>query len=65
MVRDSVFGPARIVGEGLATGATIEDIESWPDRIDAVTVEQINQAARDLFNPNYSVTSILMPAAAP
>ncbi|MGH6933877.1 MAG: M16 family metallopeptidase [Dongiaceae bacterium] len=61
MARDSLFGPARIVGQSLATGATIEDIESWPDRIDAVTVEQVNQAARALFDSNYSVTAILLP----
>jgi zinc protease len=64
MARDSLFGPARIVGQALATGGTIEDVESWPDRIDAVTVEQVNEAARALFNPNLSVTALLMPEAA-
>jgi zinc protease len=61
IARDSLSGPARIVGQSLATGATIEEIESWPDRIDAVTVEQVNEAARALFQPNYSVTAILLP----
>ena len=37
--RDSVAGPARIIGASLTTGSTIEDIEEWPDRIQAVTAD--------------------------
>jgi zinc protease len=61
--RDSLSGPARLVGAALATGSTIEDIEAWPDRIGAVTVADVNAAARAVFDIDYSVTSILLPKA--
>jgi len=61
--RDSLSGPARLVGAALATGSTIEDIEAWPDRIGAVTVADVNAAAKVVFDINYSVTSILLPKA--
>ena len=59
--RDSISGPARILGGALAIGLSIEDIENWPDRIGAVTVEQVNQAARAVLTQKASVTSILLP----
>ena len=34
-VRDSISGPARILGGALAIGMTVEDVEAWPDRIGA------------------------------
>ncbi len=61
--RDSLSGPARTIGSSLATGSTVEHIESWPQRIGAVTVEQVNAAARAVFNLDYSVTGRLLPAA--
>ena len=59
--RDSLAGPARIVGGALASGSTIEDIEAWPDRIGAVTVAQVNAAAKAVFDINRSVTGLLLP----
>lgn len=59
--RDSLSGPARALGAALTTGSTIEDVESWPDRIGAVTVEQVNEAARAVLIPEASVTSVLLP----
>jgi zinc protease len=61
--RDSLSGPARLVGAALATGSRIEDIEAWPDRIGAVTVADVNAAAKAVLDPNYSVTAILLPKA--
>ncbi|HZF35942.1 MAG TPA: pitrilysin family protein [Candidatus Angelobacter sp.] len=61
--RDSLSGPARLVGAALATGSTIDDIEAWPDRIGAVTVADVNAAAKAVFDINYSVTAILLPKA--
>ena len=61
--RDSLSGPARLVGSALATGSTITDIEAWPDRIGAVTVADVNAAAKAVFDINYSVTAILLPKA--
>ena len=59
--RDSLSGGARTLGAALASGLSVEDVESWPDRISAVTQEQIHAAARVLFNKNYSVTGLLLP----
>jgi zinc protease len=61
--RDSLSGPARLVGAALATGSTIADIEAWPDRIAAVTVADVNAAAKAVFDINYSVTAVLLPKA--
>lgn len=60
--RDSVAGPARVLGAALASGQMVADVEAWPDRIRAVTVEQVNAAAREIFNENRSTTGVLMPA---
>ena len=60
--RDNVQGAARIFGRALATGVTAQEIESWPERISAVTVEQVNAAARFVFDPAGSVTGVLLPA---
>jgi zinc protease len=59
--RDSISGPSRVVGAALVTGRTIEDVESWPDRIGAVTVDAVNKAARSLLVDKATVTSILLP----
>jgi len=58
---DSLAGPARILGAALATGASIEDVEAWPDRIGAVTVDQVNAAAKAVFDINRSATGLLLP----
>ena len=60
--RDSVAGPARVLGAALASGQTVADVEAWPDRIRAVTVEQVDAAAREVFNVNRSTTGVLLPA---
>lgn len=62
--RDSVSGPARIFGASLVSGQTAEDVEAWPARIQAVTVDQINAAARAVFKDNTSTTGVLLPADA-
>jgi zinc protease len=59
--RDSIAGPARIIGASLSTGSTIEDIEAWPDRIQAVTTDQVKIAAANVLRINYSVTGTLLP----
>ena len=52
---------ARRYGWGLVNGRTIADIESWPDKLEKVTVEDIQQVARKYFDLNQSVTGILVP----
>ncbi|WP_311029811.1 M16 family metallopeptidase [Mesorhizobium koreense] len=58
--RDNQAGMARLYGAALATGSTVEDVEKWPDRIEAVTAEQVKEAAKYL-DPSRSVTGYLLP----
>ena len=62
--RDSVTAPAQAVGHALAIGRTIEDIESWPEQVAAVTRDQVVQAARAILGTPAHVTSILRPKPA-
>ena len=59
--RDSLSGGARILGAALASGLTVEDVESWPERIAAITQDEIQSAAKSLFDNKNSVTGILLP----
>ena len=59
--RDSLAGPANIVGAALATGRTVEDVAAWPDRIGAVTAADIQAAARAVLIERNSATGILLP----
>jgi zinc protease len=51
---------ARWYGGGLATGLSVEDIRSWPDRIRAVTAEQVREVARKYLTKERSVTGYLI-----
>ncbi|MEX0349428.1 MAG: M16 family metallopeptidase [Paracoccaceae bacterium] len=58
--RDNVDGIGNRYGRALASGLTVEDVQEWPDILQAVTGEEIIAAARDLFRPEASVTGWLM-----
>ncbi len=60
--RDDQSGMARLYGSTLATGGTVQDIKAWPDRIKAITADQI-QAAAKYLDPERSVTGYLLPPA--
>jgi zinc protease len=60
--QDSLSSAVRSFGAALATGRTVEDVEAWPERIAAVTADQINRAAEQVFRPERSVTGRLVPA---
>jgi zinc protease len=60
--RDSLMGPANTLGQALAVGLAIDDVENWPDRIAAVTKDQIEAAAKAVFDINRSATGLLVPA---
>ncbi len=64
-LRDSQTSMARRYAAALATGRTIEDVEAWPERIEAVTVEDVNAVARKYLRPQRSVTGYLRPEAQP
>jgi len=61
--RDSLSTGARILGRALAVGLSINEVETWPERIGEVTVEQVNAAARAVLKRNSSVTAVLKPPA--
>jgi zinc protease len=56
---------ARWYGGALTTGLSIDDIRSWPDRIRAVTAEQVRDAARKWFDKKRSVTGYLIKDTTP
>lgn len=64
--RDSLSGPAMVIGYNLVTGATLDDIEYWPQKIETVTKAQIKDAATLYLNPDQPyktpyVDGILLP----
>ncbi|WP_276151771.1 MULTISPECIES: pitrilysin family protein [unclassified Sulfitobacter] len=58
--RDNAEGVANRYGSALAIGLTVEDVQNWPDVLEAVTAEDIMQAAEKLFDRRASVTGWLM-----
>ncbi|MEO0380317.1 MAG: pitrilysin family protein [Pseudomonadota bacterium] len=57
--RDAVDSIARRYGAAMAVGLSVEDIQAWPDILQAVTSEDIMEAARAVFDRNASVTGWL------
>ena len=55
---------ANIVGQALAVGLTLEDVQDWPARIQAVTAEEVQAAAQKYLLPEASVTGYLEPLEA-
>ena len=58
--RDNVDGIANRYGRALASGLTVQDVQEWPDILQAVTGDDIIAAARDVLVPETSVTGWLM-----
>ena len=56
---------ARWYGGALTTGLSIDDIRSWPDRIRAVTAEQVRAAALKWLDKKRSVTGYLIKDTTP
>jgi len=59
--RDSLRTGANAIATSLTIGRTVQDVEEWPARIGAVTVEQVNAAARHVLQRRKSVTALLLP----
>jgi len=58
--QDSQSTLARWYGSALASGGTVEDVKGWPDRLRAVTAEQVREAAQTWFDKRRSVTGYLV-----
>lgn len=60
--RDSLRTGAQLLGKAYAIGMDAAVIENWPDRIEAVSKSDVDAAARMIFDPDTSVTAILLAA---
>jgi len=58
--QDSQATMARWYGGALSTGSSIEAIRSWPDRIRAVTADQVRAVAQKWLDKKRSVTGYLI-----
>ena len=65
LAKDSFQGIARTLGAAVTIGRTAADVEAWPDRIAAVTVDQVNEALRFVLSGKGALISKLLPADAP
>ena len=62
--QDSSAALARVFGQALALGETIDDVRGWPAAIDAVTADQVVAAAKTWLDNRRSVTGYLVGAPA-
>ncbi|KCV82684.1 peptidase M16 protein [Actibacterium atlanticum] len=60
--KDSIQGLARKYGEALTSGLTVQDVQAWPDVLQAVTREDVMAAAEMIFDRNKAVTGWLQRA---
>ncbi|MFA7276224.1 MAG: pitrilysin family protein [Pseudobdellovibrionaceae bacterium] len=49
--RDSLMGPAMVVGQGLAMGMTLDEIETRPQKIGNVSAAQVNGVLKKYLDP--------------
>jgi zinc protease len=70
LIADSVYAHdsqatmARWYGSALASGMTVDMVQSWPDRIRAVTAETVQAAAKAWLDKRHSATGYLVGAPA-
>jgi len=60
--RDNVGGLARRYGAALTSGLTVEDVQAWPDILQAVTAEDVLAAAERVLDRDQSVTGWVVPS---
>ena len=60
--QDSLASGPRIYGSALSTGGTVADVDAWPQRISAVTPDEVLAAARHVWRDDGAVTALLTPA---
>jgi zinc protease len=71
MIADAVYANdnqramAQWYGAALATGSTVEQIRTWPDRIKETSAEAVREAARRWLDKRRSVTGYLVKETTP
>ena len=71
MIADAVYANdnqrmlAQWYGASLATGSTVEQVRTWPDRIRVVTADAVRDAARKWLDKRRSVTGYLIKDTRP
>jgi zinc protease len=55
---------ANLYGSTLAVGGTVKDVQEWPQRIRAVTSDEVRRVAVKYLSGTRSVTAYLLPAQA-
>jgi zinc protease len=60
--QDSLASGPRSYGSRLGIGGTVADVNAWPQRIAAVTPDDVVAAARHVWRDDRMVTSLLTPA---
>jgi zinc protease len=66
LIADSIYANdnqrtmAQWYGASLATGATVDQVRTWPDRIRRVSAEAVRDAARHWLDKRRSVTGYLV-----
>ena len=63
--QDSAHGRAYDYGQGLSVGLTVQDVNDWPDILEAVTADDIRAAARLVLDSRATVTGWLLPEGTP
>ncbi|WP_281980846.1 M16 family metallopeptidase [Thalassorhabdomicrobium marinisediminis] len=59
--RDDVGGLARRYGAALTSGLTVEDVQAWPEILQAVTAEDVLAVAERVLDRDRSVTGWVVP----
>jgi zinc protease len=63
--QDNQAALARWYGGAITVGLSVDDIRSWPDRIRAVTAEQVRDVAKKWLDKKRSVTGYLIKDTTP
>ncbi|MEO0356892.1 MAG: pitrilysin family protein, partial [Pseudomonadota bacterium] len=61
--KDSAQSQARRYGAALTSGLTVEDVQAWPNILQAVTPQDVMDAAKLVFDRNRAVTGWLQSKA--
>jgi zinc protease len=63
--QDNQNAMARWYGAALTTGGTVEQVQTWPERVRAVTAEDVRKAAQHWLDKRRSVTGYLIKDTRP